>query len=74
MSLVGMKPTFVDIARLTVRATNAIRPAQLPDRFKSFGVVNQVLDVYHDLILPAISLFVRSAVNGLIFGHLLETN
>jgi len=45
MGLVGMKPTLVDVARLAIRATHPIRPAQLTDRFKAFGVVNQVLDV-----------------------------
>ena len=74
MGLVGMKPTLADVARLAVGAPNPIRPAQLTDRFEAFGVVNQMLNVYHALILPAISLFVRSAANGLIFSHLLETN
>jgi len=45
MGLVSMNPTFVDVARLAVWATNPIRPTQLTDRFKAFGVVNQVLDV-----------------------------
>ena len=45
MGLMGMKPTLVDVARLAVRAPNPIRPAQLTDRFKAFGVVNQMLDV-----------------------------
>jgi hypothetical protein len=45
VGLVGMKPTLVDVARLAVRATHPLRPAQLTDRFKTFGVVNQVLDV-----------------------------
>jgi hypothetical protein len=30
---------------LAIRATHSIRPAQLADRFKAFGVVNQMLDV-----------------------------
>ncbi len=45
MGLVGMNPTLVDVARLAIRATHLIRPAQLPDHVKAFGGVNQVLDV-----------------------------
>jgi hypothetical protein len=45
MGLVSMKPTLVDVARLAVGAPNPIRPAQLTDHFKAFGVVNQMLDV-----------------------------
>jgi len=45
MSLAGVKPTLVDVIRLAVRTTDSIRPAQLTDHFKAFGIINQVLDV-----------------------------
>jgi len=45
MGLVSMQSTLVDIARFAIGATNSIRPVQLADRFKAFGVINQVLDV-----------------------------
>jgi len=45
MSLVGVKPTLVNVTRLTIWATNSIRPAQLPDHFEAFCLINQVLNV-----------------------------
>jgi len=72
MSLLRMKATLVNITGLAVRALNPLRPAQFTDHFKAFGVVNQVLDIYHDLILPAISSFVRLAIIGSSVSHLLE--
>ena len=55
IGLVAVKTTFVDRTGRTFRATHPVRPAQLADHGKAFCVVNQVLDVQHDRILPEIA-------------------
>jgi hypothetical protein len=53
IGLIGMKTTLIDFVGYTVWATNSVRPAQLADHCKAFGVVNEMLDVQHDRIVPA---------------------
>lgn len=51
MGLMRMKTTLLDHTRPTFRTAHAVRPAQVANHCKAFGVVYQLLEVDHARIL-----------------------
>jgi hypothetical protein len=60
MGWVSMKSPLVHEGGTTIRTAHAIRPAQLTYNLKALGAINQMLNIDHAPIVPAMALFVTS--------------
>ena len=60
MGWVSMKSPLVHEGGATIRTAHTIRPAQLTYNLKALGVINQMLNIDHAPIVPAMALFVTS--------------
>jgi hypothetical protein len=60
MGWVSMKSPLVHEGGTAIRTAHAIRPAQLTYNLKALGAINQMLNIDHAPIVPAMALFVTS--------------